>query len=150
MAAGLAGLLMAAALHAAPSCTISSTAVNFGNYNPLNVASVTGTGTLSFQCQPGITGGGISYTISLSSGSGTYVQRTLTSGGNVLNYNLYTDSTLTTVWGDGSAGTATVVTAISKAQALAGVTNTVYGNIPAQQDVIPGSYTDTITVTVTF
>ncbi|MDE2069775.1 MAG: spore coat protein U domain-containing protein [Gammaproteobacteria bacterium] len=141
---------MAAALRAAPSCTISSTAVNFGNYNPLNVASVTGTSTLTFQCPSGVPRSGITYTISLSSGSGTYVQRTLTSGGNVLNYNLYTDSTLTTVWGDGSSGSTTVSTTVSRPQARAGVTNTVYGNIPAQQDMIPGSYTDTITVTVTF
>ena len=150
MAAGLALLLLAGTVYAAPQCTISASPVIFGNYDPLSATPVTGTGVLTFLCQRGVPGGGITYTISLSSGSGTFAQRTLTSGPNVLNYNLYTDPTLTTVWGDGSAGTATVVTAISRANALAGVTNTVYGNIPALQDVVPGSYSDSITVTVTF
>lgn len=150
MAAGLTFLLLAGTAYAAPQCTISASPVIFGNYDPLSATPVTGTGTLTFLCQSGVTGGGITYTISLSSGSGTYTQRTLTSGPNVLNYNLYTDSTLTTVWGDGSSGSATVSTTISKPQASAGVTNIVYGNIPAMQDVVPGSYTDNITVTVTF
>lgn len=150
MAAGLTFLLLAGTVYAAPQCTISASPVIFGNYDPLSASPVTGTGTLTFQCQSGVTGLGITYTISLSSGSGTYTQRTLTSGPNILNYNLYTDSTLTTVWGDGSSGSATVATTVSKPQASAGVTNTVYGNIPALQDVVPGSYTDNITVTVTF
>lgn len=150
MAAGLAFLLLAGTVYAAPQCTISASPVIFGNYDPLSATAVTGTGTLTFQCQSGVTGGGIVYIISLSSGSGTYMQRTLTSGPNVLNYNLYTNSTLTTIWGDGSAGSSTLSTAVTKSQASQGVTNTVYGNIPALQDVVPGSYSDSITVTVTF
>lgn len=153
ISAGLALLLLAGTVYAAPplpQCTISASPVIFGNYDPLSATPGTGTGTLTFQCQSGVAGGGITYTISLSSGSGTFAQRTLTSGPNVLNYNLYTDPTLTTVWGDGSAGTGTVSTTVTKSNATAGVTNTVYGNIPALQDVVPGSYSDNITVTVNF
>lgn len=150
MAAGLAILLLAGTVYAAPQCTINASPVIFGSYDPLSATPVTGTGILTFQCQSGVTGGGIAYTIALSSGSGTYLQRTLTSGPNVLNYNLYTNSTLTTIWGDGSSGTSTVSTTVTKPQASAGVTNTVYGIIPALQDVVPGSYSDSITVTVTF
>lgn len=148
--AGLAFLLFAGTVYAAPHCTISASPVIFGNYDPLSATPVTGAGTLTFQCQSGVSGGGITYTIALSSGSGTFVQRTLTSGPKVLNYNLYTDSTLTTIWGDGSSGTSKVSTTVTKPQASAGVTNTVYGIIPAMQDVVPGSYSDNITVTVTF
>lgn len=150
LAAGLALLLLAGTVYAAPQCTISASPVIFGNYDPLSATPVTGTGTLTFQCQSGVTGGGIIYTISLSSGSGTFAQRTMTSGPNVLKYNLYTSPALTTIWGDGSAGTSTVVTAINKGQATQGQTNTINGNIPARQDVVPGSYSDNITVTVTF
>lgn len=47
-------------------------------------------------------------------------------------------------WGDGSPGTATVNGS--------GTTHTftVYGRIPARQNAVVGSYSDTITVTITF
>jgi spore coat protein U-like protein len=67
------------------------------------------------------------------------------SGANQLNYNLYTDSAWTIVWGDGSG--------ISSIQSVAGNSTTtlnVYGQIPAGQDAAVGNYTDTIIATVTF
>lgn len=51
------------------------------------------------------------------------------------------------VWGDGSGGTATV----SGALALPGaIDHTVYGRLPARQNVGAGAYTDTLTVTLNF
>jgi hypothetical protein len=59
-------------------------------------------------------------------------------------YNLYTDATLNTVWGDGTGYSATV----SDTQLTA--IHTVYGRIPARQNTHVGAYADTIVITLTF
>lgn len=150
-ALGGAGLLLASGTtYAAPNCTISSTAVAFGSYDPLNAAATAGTGTLGFVCSGGV-GAGVTYSIALSTGSsGSYATRTMTNGANILNYNLYSTATYTSIWGNGNVGTVVVSASLTRAQARAGVTITVYGTIPAQQNVVPGSYSDSITATVTF
>jgi spore coat protein U-like protein len=66
-------------------------------------------------------------------------------GTEVINYSLYSDSGRTTNWGN-TVGTDTVAaTGNGSAQAY-----TVYGRIPPQTTPAPGTYTDTITVTVTY
>lgn len=64
--------------------------------------------------------------------------------GDFLDYELYEDAARTDIWdntldvqgtGDGSA---------------AGVSHTVYGRIPALQNISADGYTDTITVTLTY
>lgn len=72
------------------------------------------------------------------------------SGSNTLGYNLYTDATRSTIWGDGNAGTFT----IADAYVLTAITITrnypVYGRIFPGQNVRVGSYADSITVTVNY
>jgi spore coat protein U-like protein len=132
------------------SCTITSTAITFGNYDPISSTALASTGTLGFSCNFGVSLGGINFTISLTPGSSTtYATRTLKSGSNTLNYNLYTTASDTTVWGDGTAGTATVTATYPSTNAPP-VNVTVYALIPAQQNAISGSYSDSITATVTF
>ena len=69
----------------------------------------------------------------------------MTRGSATVTYSLYSDSGRTTVWGN-TVGTNTV----------AGVGNgasqsyTVYGRVPAQTTPAAATYTDTITVTVTY
>ncbi len=91
--------------------------------------------------------------VSLSPGlSGNYATRTMLSGANRLNYNIYWDPQYTVVMGDGtggsSAGTAGPITVVSGSSVQA--TGTMYGYVPARQDVAAGSYSDIITVTVTY
>lgn len=83
------------------------------------------------------------YTIGLSNGlhvSGA--QRRMLSGAATINYNLYSDTGRTTAWSDsatvGSSGTG------------AAQTFTVYGRVPAQTTPAPATYTDVVTVTVTY
>jgi spore coat protein U-like protein len=71
----------------------------------------------------------------------------MTAGGNTLDYNLFTDSDYANVWGDGSGTTSTITgTGSGSAQAL-----TIYGRVPGGQSTVPaGSYTDLVSVTVTY
>lgn len=129
------------------TCSFSSvTGVNFGSYDVFSVSPRTATGTIVYRCRR--VGGVRFMMMDLSTGiSGTFANRTLRSGGNVLNYNLYPDAANSQVWGNGTGTTYHYV--IDPADRNPH-TLTVYGTIPPGQDVGVGSYTDSITVTMNF
>jgi spore coat protein U-like protein len=62
-----------------------------------------------------------------------------------LGYDLYTNAGRSTVWGCTTTNDVDVTSTSSAANVM-----TVYGRIPAGQDVATGSYSDTVVVTVTF
>lgn len=131
------------------SCTVTATGISFGNYIPVNTASTDSTGSVRVRCTLLVALAG-SFTVDLSTGSsGTYAQRTLRNGSSVLTYNLYTDAARSQILGNGSGGSSRITHNFS---ALLGIdqTVTVYGRIPGRQNVPPGSYNDTIIVTVTY
>jgi len=148
-------MLIAADRAAAATCntggnppTVTATTLSFGNYNAATVAATTSNGTVTVRCVsasrtlP-------TFTIKLSQGSGaSYAPRSMASGVNRLNYNIYTSNTYTTVWGDGTG--ATVLQNYAAAALLNSKSFTAFGQIPANQYVRAGAYTDTITVTVTY
>jgi spore coat protein U-like protein len=125
------------------TCTINSAStLNFGTQGVLS-ANVDQTSTIQVTCT-----NTTPYNIGLNAGTGagaTVASRKMTSGANTLTYTLYSNSTRTTVWGN-TIGTDTVAATGS------GSTQnyTVYGRVPAQTSPAPGTYTDTITVTVTY
>lgn len=126
--------------HAA--CTVSTSGLNFGIYDVFSTVNDDVAGTINVNCSSGT-----NYSIGLSSGtSGSYSSRSMTNGPYVLLYNLFTDPTRLTIWGDGSAGTST----FSGAGTGSNIGTPVYGRIPAGQNAYVGSYADSITVTVTF
>lgn len=87
--------------------------------------------------------------LSASRGTGSLLQRQMASGDNRLNYNLYTNGARTTIWGDGSGGTATI--AAIGAGVSSNVAVTIFSRIPkGQANAVPGAYSDSITVTVTY
>jgi spore coat protein U-like protein len=128
-----------AAHEAAALCVVSAQGVAFGAYDTLSGALVDGVGNVAVDCAPAA-----AYTISLSPGTGSYAARIMASGPYRLGYNLFTDASRTTIWGDGTGTTATV----SGSGTV--VNHTVYGRIPGAQNVNVGSYSDTITVTLVF
>ncbi len=155
-------LLLAGLLFASPasalctlicSCTVSTTAVVFGSYNPLSASNNDMTGKVRVACG-GIAGLAIPYSVALGAGtSGSMAGRQMASGAKRLSYNLYTTNGRTTVWGDGSGSTATVGGSITLD--LLGLSApqevTVYGRIPGSQGTVaPGAYTDTLVVTLTY
>lgn len=145
-----AAMALAAPLaHAASitSCTVTATNLVFGTYTPLQAAALASTATISISCT-GITGRN-TVTIDLSAGaSGSYTTRTLTAGAATLRYNLYQDAANTEIWGNGTGSSTEASATIRKA--VPDATLTVYGSVAALQDPAPGSYADTINVTVNY
>jgi len=134
-----------ATLAALTKCTVSATGESFGSYNVFATTALTTTATVTIaKC----TGSG-SGTIAMDKGSnGTLAQRQMkkVGGTDLLNYNLYTSAAYTTIWGDGTGGTATVSFSGNSPP-----TFTAFGQVPALQNVSAGtSYTDTVTITISF
>ena len=142
------------------NCTVSSTTVPFGTYNPAsstpldnNSSTVTVTCDYSKSCNSNCN---TTATVYLSRGNGTFAQRQLRSGTNTLAYNIYTSSNYSQIWADSTySGTDYVSKVISNCSSQCNRSYsqdfTLYGRIPAlQYTVVPGSYTDTLTVTVSF
>jgi spore coat protein U-like protein len=139
---------------AAVTCTISATPVAFGTYNPLTGAATVSTGSVTASCTL-VSGSNttVSLVSSYSTGSsGTFMNRSMLSGANQLTYNLYFDAAYTQIRGDGTGGSQTggATFNLSNSNKTDSTTSTIYGRAPASQDVAAGTYSDTITVTITY
>jgi spore coat protein U-like protein len=137
--------LVAAAGRAEAACTVSTTSANFGTYDVFSPSANASTATITYRC--GAADHDILITLSKGSSS-TFTPRTLTNGTEVLQYNLYRDAAFSSIWGDGTSGTTTYT--IKNPPKSQDVVLTVYGRIPAQQDVAVGSYADALIVTINF
>jgi spore coat protein U-like protein len=124
-------------------CIINSAStLDFGTQGVLS-GNVDNSSTVAVQCT-----NTTPYNIGLDAGTGTgatVATRKLTSGGAVINYSLYSDSGRSSVWGNTIGTNTQTGTGNGASQNF-----TVYGRIPAQTTPAPGTYTDTITVTVTY
>lgn len=128
----------------ADTCSISASNLAFGAYDP-GAGDLNGTTTIVATCTEDTT-----YNIGLDTGdngaSATTTTRAMDDSlTNYLDYELYQDSSRTTVWGE-TVGTDTV----SQTSAGGDESHTVYGQIPGSQFVPAGSYSDTINVTITY
>lgn len=122
------------------TCVMSATPLSFGVYTGV---ALTGTSTITMTCS-----NTTPYSVGISAGAAsgaTVTTRAMTSGAVTLAYALYSNTTRTLNWGT-TTGTDTVAgTGTGVAQPL-----TVYGSVAAGQFITPGSYTDTVTATVTY
>jgi spore coat protein U-like protein len=132
----------------AKNCIISATALSFGAFDGTN--DLANTSSIAVRCT-----NGTAYDLNLSTGgSGNYPNRRMTDGTDNLFYNLYTDGTYATVWGDGVTASSGNVdgtgTGMGSAQE---VTYTVHGRLRAVDNTGPigaGNYSDTIVATVVY
>lgn len=130
------------------SCQVSGTSLNFGSsIDALATATpLDATSTLSVVCT-----NTTPYTVALNAGvnaggASNFGARTMKSGARTLGYQLYLDAGRSTVWGDGTASSSTAPgTGTGSTQTL-----TIYGRLPSLANVVPGAYTDTVTVTVSY
>ncbi len=125
------------------SFSVAPTNINFGIYSVFAGVPVTATSTFTVQCFFNTA----SITLSRG-GSSTYNPRMMTRTTAPLmnlNYNLYLDAPNTTIWGDGTSGTQYLQQFV---WFFGPLTATIYATIPANLDVGPGTYTDTVQATV--
>lgn len=155
VALSLVGLL-AAGEAAAVDCSITTSGVAFGTYDPSMATPNDSTGTLTVLCTY-VSGNAsrVDYTVALSTGSsGSHVQRVLRAGVATLNYNLFDSATYTRVWGNGLGGTGLASGSLTVGPGVGNgvreASHPIYGRIPAQQSPAIGDYSDTIVVTLTF
>lgn len=128
----------AATFRIEPSCSVSATDLGFGTVSSL--AGHAATSNLSVTCSPGHP-----YSIALDGGgSGDVGARRMSMGASTIDYQLYRDAGRTQPWGN-SVGTVATGTGTGGAQSVS-----VYGYVPAQGPAAVGTYTDTITVSVTY
>lgn len=129
-------------------CIVDVTSQNTMLFDLSGVSTATlpfdATTTLAWRCSAG-------YNTAISigpGGSGDQLNRVLLFGALPLAYNLFTDSSFGTIWGDGTGSTGTVPVA---GTGMANVgTTTVFGRIPlaAAQAAATGTYIDTVLVTI--
>ncbi|SFH64834.1 Spore Coat Protein U domain-containing protein [Collimonas sp. OK307] len=134
------------------TCTVAVTGIAFPVYVAYpGAGNSDGTGDVAVTCS-GL-GVLVSYTMELGTGSGTFATRTLIYAvSNSLNYNLFTDTGRTIIWGDGSAGAGANTMTDGYVLSLGPTTRhyTVYGRVPGAQNKPAGNYTDAVIVTITY
>jgi len=126
----------------ASNCSVNAATLNFGAVGVLGSA-VNAASSLTVTCT-----NALPYTIALDgglSGATNPTQRVMSQAAQQITYGLYRDSARAQPWGD-SVGTNTAAgTGSGLAQTL-----TVYGRVPAQTTPAPGTYSDTVVVTISY
>ena len=142
--AGTTGTTMPVTATAVDSCAVAAQPLVFGTLNQVGGGATNGQADVTVVCTPGV-----SYEVGLDMGAnaaGGTRNMAAAGGTGVVPYGLFSDSTRTTAWGN-TVGSDTVS---GTAAALPGV-HTVYGRVPGGSALVEaGTYTDTVTVTVTF
>ena len=148
----IAALLLACAVATAGNavCTVSASGVAFGSFNPLPGLSADTNGTIAVTCS-GAVSDTASYTITITSGMGSFSARKMVAGGDSLTYNLYRDSGCTQVWGDGTGSTSTVSASVTLTSSSLTTNYVVYSRIAGGQRTVKASaYSDNLLVTITY
>ena len=141
------GIFFAALANAqAQSCSVSATSLAFGDVTSAILANQTSTttGTISYSC----TGATANSTLTVCLALDTYNSsntRSMTSGSNSLNYQIYSNSGYTTAWGDASNGGIVTVQLPTNSSGAASGSSTVYAAVLTGQTTVPtGSYSETL------
>ncbi|WP_420793542.1 spore coat U domain-containing protein [Roseinatronobacter alkalisoli] len=125
-------------------CEVTSTqTLDFGSSGVLST-DVDATSNIEVTCTPDV-----AYTIGLNEGTGidaTITERKMSGGGaETVDYGLFQDAARSVNWGNSPPTDTVGATGTGTAQ-----THTVYGRVPPQATPTAGTYTDTVTVTVSY
>ncbi len=132
-------LALGSSAWAAASCYLVISTVAFGTYTAASPTPLDAVGGINAVCTELhgsfqiLTGPGL---------SGDENARTMVNGAERLSYQLYSNASRTTTWK--SPHTHPIDSEPEKT-----IVHTLYGRIFANQDVAPGAYTDTISITIT-
>jgi spore coat protein U-like protein len=145
-------------------CSVTQvSALAFGPVLPLSGVVSTAEGEIRIRCEVVATaplGNQVSVNIRISQGSSAnFLQRKLSnSAGDTdafqLNYNIFTQNSGETIWGDGSNGTSevtVVVAGLSSAGAVREVNRSVYGRMPSFTNTKrAGQYRDSLIISINY
>ena len=133
------------------NCTITTTPVAFGNYDPLSASPNNNSGTVVITCTKNA-----ATTVTLANGNNFNVTRRMTDGTNFMSYELYQPPTTVpgaacsyaapVRWGTAGAQIFTPGAAPSKAAR----TYNVCGQITAGQDLGAATFNDSVVATINF
>ena len=130
------------------SCTVSGGTINFGSAIDPTAASVPIDASTNLTV---ICSATTPYSVALNAGvnaggNSNFSARAIKNGLKTLSYQLYTDTLHSLIWGDGTS-----LSAVSPGLGTgSNQTLTVYGRLPSVTGAVPGTYSDTVTVTVTY
>ena len=146
--------------HAAADCSITAVSLNFGAYDPSATSPDDSAGTVTVTCRI------ITKAAAAGELHGDDLERherhqcghcaQMGAGAGRLGYNVFTDPARTQVWGNGNGRHGDRVGRDDRRpgrrqrQARRPSRTRVYGRIPQLQDAVPGTYSDTLLVTLTF
>ncbi|WP_158218875.1 Csu type fimbrial protein [Roseateles aquatilis] len=129
------------------ACNVSGSTLSFGGaINPIGAVPVDATSTLTIECTATT-----AFSVALNAGqnaggAANFSTRQMKNGAYALGYQLYVDVNRTSIWGDGTAGST-----VYSSTGTGGVLSvTIYGRLPSLTGTVPGTYLDTVTVTVTY
>jgi spore coat protein U-like protein len=124
----------------APDCLVTAQNINFGRHG-VRDENVDENGGVDVTCTPGTT-----YNVGLNNGlnGDGPTERRMTLGGQTVTYGLYRDAARSQPWGNTIGSDTVPGTGAGTAQNI-----TVFGRVPPQTTPPPGTYTDTVVVTVT-
>jgi len=129
------------------ACAASAEPLAFGTYIA-GGGPVTGSATISVKCTSGL-----AFKVALDPGAtpgGSISQRFMSNGSQTLQYNLYTTSDLSSIWGDGTAGV--TLSGVAPSEGLP-TSLMVFAQVPdssMNRLARVGVYSDLVTVTVTY
>jgi spore coat protein U-like protein len=121
-------------------CTLTGGTLDFGTYMSGQDSTRDRQTTIGLDCPPGL-----SVTVMMSGGNnqGADSFRNMAGSGDLLKYQLYTDSARTQVWSSGTTGGKRI-----NGTAGGNEAHTVFGHVPSNQVVDPGNYADTVLITL--
>jgi spore coat protein U-like protein len=122
------------------NCSLSGGTLAFGTYTAGQTNDLDAQGSINYvNCPVGTLVFELDNGANASSG-----QRRMKSGNNFLVYEIYKTTARNTRWGSGADGVTIQLLQPGNGSVV------VYGRIPRGQAVPPGSYSDTVTITLTF
>lgn len=139
--------LAAGPVHADIQCSIESVSpVTFPAYDVFRGVPTDAQGSVTYSCK-GV--GQRTVTIDLSAGgTGQFNPRQMRASSQALPYNLFLDAGRGTIWGDGGGGTARYGPVNPPNNSP--VVVPIFGRIPPGQNATPGTYTDSVILTLNF
>lgn len=142
--AGSVGSVLDVSARVIPACFVSTTALDFGDYD--TVSGITATGQIDVTCTEGTP-----YHMALDGGIHFTTRRRMSSEftGEFLEYDLFSDPATSKPWGDSDYDATTPWPSVADVGTGSLQSHTVYGDLPGAQAVsLSDDYRDAVAVTI--